>query len=61
MAHSPDSRQRDDSAFLIHCLINDAPQLIMPYLSPILKVGGVMVENGGTVRGMEVGNEGGKV
>lgn len=38
LAHSPDSKQRDDSAYLINCLINDAPQLIMPYVSPILKV-----------------------
>jgi FKBP12-rapamycin complex-associated protein len=40
LAYSPDSKQRDDSAFLINCLINDAPQLIMPYVSPILKVNG---------------------
>jgi FKBP12-rapamycin complex-associated protein len=39
LAHSPDSMTRDDSAFLINCLINHAPQLIMPYVSPILKVG----------------------
>jgi hypothetical protein len=39
MDNSPDSKQRDDSAYLINCLINSAPQLIMPYVSPIQKVG----------------------
>lgn len=39
MDHSPDSKQRDDSAYLLNCLINSAPQLIMPYISPIQKVG----------------------
>jgi phosphatidylinositol kinase/protein kinase (PI-3 family) len=38
MDNSPDSKQRDDSAYLINCLINSAPQLIMPYVSPIQKV-----------------------
>lgn len=38
MDHSPDSKQRDDSAFLVNCLINAAPQIIMPYVSPIQKV-----------------------
>lgn len=38
MAHSPDSRQRDDSAHLVHVLIDAAPQLVMPYVSPIHKV-----------------------
>eukprot|EP00879_Flechtneria_rotunda_P007003 GHRR01007352.1.p1 GENE.GHRR01007352.1~~GHRR01007352.1.p1 ORF type:complete len:2075 (+),score=775.15 GHRR01007352.1:2-6226(+) len=37
MDHSPDSKQRDDSAYLVNCLINSAPQLIMPYVSPIQK------------------------
>eukprot|EP00878_Enallax_costatus_P008272 GHUV01008648.1.p1 GENE.GHUV01008648.1~~GHUV01008648.1.p1 ORF type:complete len:2405 (+),score=620.50 GHUV01008648.1:939-7217(+) len=37
MDHSPDSRQRDDSAYLLNCLINSAPELILPYISPIQK------------------------
>lgn len=39
MDHSPDSKQRDDSAYLLNCLINSAPGLILPYISPIQKVG----------------------
>lgn len=40
MDHSPDSKQRDDSAYLLNCLINSAPGLIKPYISPIQKVRG---------------------
>lgn len=38
MEHSPDSRQREESAYLLDCLIGSAPKLIMPYVSPIEKV-----------------------
>lgn len=38
MEHSPDSRNREESARLLGCLIQSAPSLIMPYVSPILKV-----------------------
>uniref|UniRef100_A0A7S1SYY6 Serine/threonine-protein kinase TOR n=1 Tax=Tetraselmis chuii TaxID=63592 RepID=A0A7S1SYY6_9CHLO len=37
MEHSPDSRNREESARLLGCLIQSAPRLIMPYVSPILK------------------------
>ncbi|KAK9806315.1 hypothetical protein WJX72_010074 [[Myrmecia] bisecta] len=37
MDHSPDSRQREESAHLLGCLIHSAPRLVMPYVSPILK------------------------
>ena len=41
MEHSPDSKQREESAYLLNCLIDEAPKLIMPYVSPIQKVRGV--------------------
>jgi FKBP12-rapamycin complex-associated protein len=39
MEASPDSKAREEAAYLLDCLIQSAPQLIMPYVSPIQKVG----------------------
>lgn len=38
MDHSPESRHREESARLLGSLIRSAPRLVMPYVSPILKV-----------------------
>ena len=37
MEHSPDSKHKEDSAYLLECLIASAPRLIMPYVAPIQK------------------------
>uniref|UniRef100_A0A7S3R516 Serine/threonine-protein kinase TOR n=1 Tax=Dunaliella tertiolecta TaxID=3047 RepID=A0A7S3R516_DUNTE len=37
MEHSPDSKLREDAAYLLDCLITAAPSLILPYVSPIHK------------------------
>ena len=37
MEHSPDTKHKEDSAYLLECLIGSAPRLIMPYVSPIQK------------------------
>eukprot|EP00891_Asterochloris_glomerata_P006787 jgi/Astpho2/6787/fgenesh1_pm.00103_%23_6_t len=34
---SPDLRQREESAYLLGCLIHSCPRLVMPYVWPILK------------------------
>lgn len=36
--HSTDSRQREDGARILACLIRACTLLMLPYLSPILKV-----------------------
>lgn len=38
MEHSPDSKAREEAAFLLEQLITSAPRLILPYVSPIQKV-----------------------
>uniref|UniRef100_A0A7R9YR22 Serine/threonine-protein kinase TOR n=1 Tax=Chlamydomonas euryale TaxID=1486919 RepID=A0A7R9YR22_9CHLO len=37
MEHSPDTKHKEDAAFLLECLIGAAPKLILPYVSPIQK------------------------
>ena len=37
MDHSPDSRQREESARLLGVLIHAAPKLVLPYTAPVLK------------------------
>jgi FKBP12-rapamycin complex-associated protein len=37
MDHSPDSRQREESARLLGVLIRSAPKLVLPYTAPVLR------------------------
>ncbi len=34
--HSPDSKQREESAYLLGSLIRAAPRLVLPYIAPVL-------------------------
>lgn len=34
--HSPDSKQREESALLLGILIKASPRLVLPYIAPIL-------------------------
>ena len=59
MEHAPDSRQREDAASLLDCLIGAAPRLVLPYLSPIQRALVAKLRGGGAAAAAAAGGGGG--